>query len=698
MMKSLKEYRLDGKDLTVVFATMGDTLDLIYIGARLPDDEDLAGLSAAGQFGLHENQPDVPPIGGLLPEAKNGYAGRPAVRVRKDGHLVGTDCQLQGVATSGDSVTAIWIDHNVHLQVSVIWKLTPDDIITCKYCFTNIGEYELLMESASSLVLPLPARFDCVTSFPGRWAREMQETHHDLGRGAIEMRSSGGKPGFDPGNWLLFSGGINKGVIGCHICWNGDHLSHVEQSQDGRATLIMESILDADDSVLSGGGELQSADTLLTYASNQDELTHKFHRHVRDEILPHRAQWGPRKVHLNSWEALVFDLSEQSLMALADKAAALGVERFVLDDGWFKGRRSPHSGLGDWTVDADIFPEGLAPLIDHIKALGMDFGLWVEPEMMSPNSDLYRNHPDWCIHDNSGNRPTERHQLVLDLSRPEVMEYLASSINALLDNYDIAYIKWDHNRRLFPSGTAQANGYYELLTAIANANPNVEIENCSSGGGRVDLRSLRLAHRVWPSDNNDPIERLRINQSWTKFLPLEILGNHVGPSPNPISGRQTGMDFRAKVAMFGHMGVEAKPADMTDDEREILALHITLYKQWRDVLHSGQFWQLDHEDNNIYGQIVVDDDKAIAFSSQTSFAEHFNVSPVRLKGLEPDAFYTVKLPKPWPAKASRYLANPDLWSGKLVLSGRALMEQGLVLPLTHPETAWIITLEMKAKA
>jgi alpha-galactosidase len=698
MIGNLKEYRLDGKDLSVVFATMGDTLDLIYIGGRLPKDEDLKDLSAASQFGLHENQPDVPPVGGLLPEAKSGYAGRPAVRVRNDGHLVRTDFRLQEVATTGDSVTAVWIDHNVHLQVSVIWKLTPDDVITCKYCFTNTGEYELLMESISSLVLPLPARFDCVTSFPGRWAREMQETRHELGRGAIEMRSSGGKPGFDPGNWLLFSSGLNKGVIGCHICWNGDHLSHVEKSQDGRATLIMESILDADDSVLPGGGDLQSADTILTYALDQDELTRKFHRHVRDEILPRRAQWGPRKVHLNSWEALVFDLSEQSLMALADQAAALGVERFVLDDGWFKGRRSPHSGLGDWTVDADIFPEGLAPLIDHIKALGMDFGLWVEPEMISPDSDLYRNHPEWCIHDSSDNRPTERHQLVLDLSRPEVMEYLASSIKTLLDTYDIAYIKWDHNRRLFPSGTAQANGYYELLTAIANTNPNVEIENCSSGGGRVDLHSLKLAHRVWPSDNNDPIERLRINQSWTKFLPLEILGNHVGPSPNPISGRQTGMDFRAKVAMFGHMGVEANPADMTSDEREILVQHIRLYKQWRGILHSGQFWQLDHEGKNIFGQIVVEGNKAIAFASQTGFAEYFNVSPVRLKGLEPDVFYTVTLPRPWPVKASQYLADPDLWSGKLLLSGRALMEQGLALPLTHPETAWIITLEMKAKA
>jgi alpha-galactosidase len=620
------------------------------------------------------------------------------MRLRKGGESVDTDFRLQEVVTIDDNLTVIWLDPNIGLQVSALWKLMPDDMITCEYRFANVSENVFLLESAPSLVLPLPARFNRVTSFPGRWAREMQETHHDLSRAAIEMCSTGGKPGFYAGNWLLFHSTGGREVIGCHSCWNGDHLSHMEQDRDGRATLIMENMLDHVDAVLPVGGETRSANAIFGLAYDRDKLAQKFHRHVRDNILPRRSAWGPRKVHLNSWEALAFDLSEPALFALAEKAAELGVERFVLDDGWFKGRRNDKAGLGDWTVDPDIFPNGLGPLIDHIKSLDMDFGLWLEPEMVSPDSNLYRNRPDWCIHNDSGNRPTERNQLVLDLSRPEVMQYLKDVINALLDANDIAYIKWDHNRRLFPSGIAQANAYIELLTAIGKAHPNVEIENCSSGGGRIDLRSLGFAHRVWPSDNNDPIERLRINRSWTAFLPLEILGNHVGPSPNPITGRRTDMDFRAKVATFGHMGVEANPADMTGDERQILAEHIALYKRWRSVLHGGALWQLDHEDNNIYGQIAVSNGEAIAFVAQNVFAKNFNVAPVRLKGLEPDAYYCVKLPKPWPAKASQYLADREHWDGDLVLSGQALMQQGLALPLTHPESAWIITLERKANA
>ena len=698
MPNDFKTYRLDGKEISLVFTLVADVIDLIYFGARLPDGEDLAQMAASARFGPHENQADVPLVGGLLPETKNGYTGRPAVRLRKRGESVDTDFRLQEVVKSDDGLTAIWLDPTIGLQVSTLWKLMPDDIVSCEYRFTNMGKNVLLLESAPSLVLPLPARFNCMTSFPGRWAREMQETHHDLSRTAIAMRSTGGKPGFDAGNWLLFHSTDGLEVIGCHICWNGDHLSHVEQDRDGRATLIMENILDYVDAVLPVGGETRSANAIFGLASDRDKLAQKFHQHARDNILLRRYTWGPRKVHLNSWEALAFDLSEPALFALAEDAAELGVERFVLDDGWFKGRRNDKAGLGDWTVDPDIFPNGLGPLIDHIRRLDMDFGLWLEPEMVSPDSDLYRNHPDWCIHNDSGDRPTERNQLVLDLSRPEVMEYLKDAINALFDANDIAYIKWDHNRRLFPSGTAQANAYMELLTAIGEAHPHVEIENCSSGGGRIDLRSLGLAHRVWPSDNNDPIERLRINRSWTTFLPLEILGNHVGPSPNPITGRRTDMDFRAKVAIFGHMGVEANPADMSGDERQILAEHIALYKRWRSVLHGGALWQLDHEDNIIYGQIAVINDEAIAFAAQTVFAKNFNVAPVRLKGLEPDAYYCVKLPKPWPSKASQYLADRELWDGDLVLSGRALMQQGLALPLTHPESAWIITLERKANA
>jgi alpha-galactosidase len=365
----------------------------------------------------------------------------------------------------------------------------------------------------------------------------------------------------------------------------------------------------------------------------------------------------------------------------------------VLDDGWFSERRDDTTSLGDWTVSPDIFPNGLAPLVGRIHELGMDFGLWVEPEMVSPDSDLYRAHPDWCLHHESRDRPTMRGQLALDMACAEVRDYLFERLDALLRENAIAYLKWDHNRDLFPSPPGQADGFYALLDRLRAAHPLVEIESCSSGGGRIDCGVLAHCHRVWPSDNNDAIERLRIIPAWSQFLPLEVLGSHVGPSPNPITGRRLSMDFRAKVAIFGHMGVEADPARMSDKERMTLAAHIALYKQWRCVLHQGAMHRLTHPDPAIAGMMVTHEGKALALAAQTAFSAAFDAAPVRLTGLDPKARYRVTLPEPWPPKARHYLGKTDQWRKGLTLSGTALMTQGLALPLTHPETAWLIALE-----
>ena len=299
-------------------------------------------------------------------------------------------------------------------------------------------------------------------------------------------------------------------------------------------------------------------------------------------------------------------------------------------------------------------------------------------------------------------RPTQRHQLVLDLTRPEVGTHVFAQLDRLLTDQTIAYLKWDHNRELFPVANAagpvghrQTLALYALIDRLRAAHPMVEIETCASGGGRIDFAMLSRTHRVWPSDNNDPVERLRINAAWSRFLPREILGSHVGPSPNPVTGRQTAMDFRAKVALFGHMGVEADPAMMTEGERAVLTAHIALYKQWRDVLHQGVEHELPIRSATLFGSLCVADDgsRALALVAQTSFAADYHSERITLSGLDPDRVYRVTLPEPWPRKAARYLANSHQWRDGFTLSGRALAEAGLALPLTHPETAWLIAVE-----
>ena len=700
MAKAREYVRIDGAALTLVLALeAGGGADCIYLGTALPASEDLAMLAGAGARGRHESQPDVPPRPGLMPERKGGWSGAGALALRRGGARLETDLQVSGWEADARRITVRFSDALAEVTAELRWQIGAGDVVETRVTLTNCGNTPLEVERLAALALPVPQHFTEQTSLAGRWASEMQETRRPIAPDGVMRESAIGKPGFGGGNWLLLH--AEDAVLGAHLAWSGDHWLALETdcqgAGDGRTLLLMGAVLAPGQSVLAGGQSIASPTAVFTFAPNRSALAQAFHAHVRHAVLPQRPGWGPRKVHCNSWEALGFNLSEPGLMALAEDAASLGIERFVLDDGWFGGQQQRRcddtTSLGDWFVSSDVFPQGLGPLIARVHALGMDFGLWVEPEMVSPQSDLYRAHPDWCLHVEGRTRPTMRGQLALDMARAEVRAYLFARLDALLRENAIAYVKWDHNRDLFPAGASQTDGFYALLDALRAAHPHVEIESCSSGGGRIDLGVLARTHRVWPSDNNDAIERLRIIPAWSQFLPLEVLGSHVGPSPNPITGRRLAMDLRAKVALFGHMGVEADPARMTDTEHACLTAHIALYKQWRCVLHQGTLWRLAHPDPNIAGMMVTHDGKALALVAQTAFAPVFDAAPVRLAGLEPEARYRVTLPEPWPPKARHYLATPDQWRAGLTLSGTALMTRGLALPLTHPETAWVIALE-----
>lgn len=695
----MEHVRLDGDGLTLVFAiARGGAADLAYCGPRLPDGEDLAALAVAGARGKHESQPDVPPVPGLLPERKDGWSGTPALALRRAGRRVDTDCRVSCWQATAQAITISFADALACVDVTADWRIGAGDVVTAQVSARNTGDGPLEVECLAALALPVPARFDELTSYTGRWAAEMQEQFRAIAPDGLVRETAIGKPGFSGAGWLLLHAG--EEVLGAHLAWSGDVwltlASDAQGSGDGRAMLLMGAGWDAGEVMLAPGEGFASPPALFALAPDRSRLAQAFHAHLRGAVLPDRARWGPRKVHLNTWEALGFNLTEPQLLALAADAASLGVERFVLDDGWFGGRRSDRSSLGDWQVSPAVFPDGLGPLIAHVEALGMDFGLWVEPEMVSPDSDLARAHPDWCLHSAGRERGTMRNQLALDLTRREVADHLFTVLDALLSEYPIAYLKWDHNRDLFPVDgirLGQTFGFYTLLDRLRAAHPDVEIESCSSGGGRIDCGVLARTNRVWPSDNNDAIERLRIIPAWSQFLPLEVLGSHVGPSPNPITGRRADMAFRAKVALFGHMGVEADPTRMSDAECVSLTRHIALYKAWRAVLHGGAWWRLDHPDSGVTGMIVTHGDKGLALAAQSGFAASFDNAPFRLAGLEPQARYRVTLPEPWPTKARHYLANPEQWRSGFTLSGAALMTQGLALPITHPETAWLIALE-----
>ena len=694
--------RCDSEHNSLLFDLRRGFAELAWIGAPVPANEDLFAICNSRSRGRHQCQPDRPEPSSIFPQSGWGYDGTPAVVLSEGGKAIHSRFTLSDVRQTGSNIYFTHSDPTSGATVDTEWSLMPTGILQAQVQIRNDGSKPFELVSLASLALPLPSWTSHVTRYSGRWAAEMQKQRHEICQGGFNAASFGGRPGFGGGNWVRIesaNASENHGhAIAAHLAWSGDHLLQVERNADSTSMLLMSAKLEPGEIILAPG-EIWRAPDCIVAVSNEGFSTtrHAFHRHVLAEMQTNLPSTTPRKVHLNTWEALSFGMDLPKLCALADAAAAIGVERFVLDDGWFNERRDDTSSLGDWTADAALFPRGLTELIDHVEQQGMDFGLWVEPEMISPDSDLYRAHPDWCIDVAGQPRPTQRNQLVLDLSRTEVSEYLYHRLDTLLRDHSIAYLKWDHNRDLFPragKGHAQVTALYALLDRVKAAHPHVEIETCASGGGRVDFAMLKRCSRFWASDNNDALDRLKINAGWFDFLPLRVTGNHVGPSPNPITGRCTSMDFRAKVAMFGHMGVEADPAAMSEEERASLTTHIAIYKQWRDVLHSGTLTVVDCDDAAVYGWFAWGENRGLAVVAQTQHATRFEVPPVRLTGLSPQSRYQIKLVEPWPKLAARHLANPDCWRDGLTLSGQVLAESGLALPLTLPESAWLISVEL----
>lgn len=693
--------RLDGDELTILFVTeSGRVPTIAYFGVRLPPDDDVQGLIAATRFGRHENQPDLPDG-----EATGrGLAGpahlAPVVSVRRAGTAIPVSFKLSGLIAVDRALTLLLTDPQTALDLRLDWRIAKGDVVRTATTLINSSCEPTGVDALMSVSMPLPDWAARLVRLTGRWAHEMDHVVTPLAAGAFTATEQGGRPGFGGGNWLVVDDGAataSQGrMIAAHLAWSGGHQAGIEQDEDGISWLQLGCLLRWDELNLAPGEQFRAPEACIAFsAAGRNGLRRAFHTHARSDVLPGRADWPPRLVHLNSWEALGFCLDQQTVEALATAAAAIGVERFVLDDGWFEGRTNDRTSLGDWRADARRFPAGLTPVINHVRSLGMDFGLWIEPEMISPHSELYKAHPDWCIHLPGRDRPTQRQQLVLDLTNPAVFDHLSRLIEGLLTDYAIAYLKWDHNRPLFPNpaGHRQTEALLRLIDRVRQSFPDVEIESCASGGGRVSFDMLSRCHRVWPSDNNDPVERLRIQAAWSLFLPPEVLGSHVGPANNPVTGRQAPIDFRAAVATFGHMGVEADPAAMGSADQQCLAAAIERYKAWRDVIHAGQWQELDLGAPGLFGQMILAGDRALALVASTAFGRAFQTQKVRLPGLQDDGRYRVRLLEPWPVKAARYLHDPDAWRTGRLLSGASLELSGLALPLTHPDTAWLIGIE-----
>ncbi|MFC3121344.1 alpha-galactosidase [Agaribacter flavus] len=642
----------------------------------------------------------------LSPCLGNGFTGHPGISLSDQGIAWSVGAKLVEVIQENDSqVKFVSVDKTRNIQLSHQLAFHRSNVLKASTTVTNLGETDISVNDCAAPTIAIPDHITKIMSFEGRWSYEFQTTSIDLFLGAYTRENRKGKTSHDnfPGV-VLHAANTNEDqgeCYGFHLAWSGNHRTRVELLPEQRTYAQMGELLGAGEITLAKDESYNSPELFVSYSSEGfNGLSQQFHRYVRTELLNPQFHNKPRPVHYNTWEGIYFDHDTETLKQLADIVADVGAERFVLDDGWFKGRNHDRAGLGDWIVDKAVYPEGLHEIISHVTGLGLGFGIWFEPEMVNPDSDLFRQHPDWVLSTEGNPQIAFRHQLVLDLTRQEVCDYLFSQMDAVLREYpQIEYIKWDMNRDINHTGDqngkscihAQTLAVYALIDRVKAAHPHVEIESCSSGGARIDYGVLQHTDRVWTSDSNDALDRLSIQRGASFFIPSNLLGSHVGPRECHITGRIMPIDMRISTAMFCHMGMEMDPRELSDAEKQALREGTGLYKTHRELIHTGDLYRYDTDGNNInFG--IVSQDKSQALFAYNSILESRRTQPpiYRFKGLDEGAIYEFNLV--WPTNLKEY--TPSLLStieGKH-FSGEALMHFGMQLPIVVPQSGLVFKL------
>lgn len=584
-----------------------------------------------------------------ITDGKPKLSGLPATYVEKEDE---TDTLIISLSDPLQKLT-------VELMYTAYREL---DVITRSIRIINEGAENVVLEKALSASVDFEtADYDLIT-LPGAWGRErhIERTALRSGIQSIESRRGASSHQNNPFMALAAKDATETtgDVYAFNFVYSGNFTAGVEVDQIFKARAYM-GLNDYDFSwILEHGKDFQTPEVVMVYSSKGfGEMSRTMHDLYRQYLVRGRYRDEVRPILANNWEATYFDFDEDKILALAKEASDLGVELFVLDDGWFGRRDNDDCSLGDWSVYKDKLPDGIAGLASRIKEYGMKFGLWFEPEMVSPDSDLYREHPDWCIHVPGRMRTECRNQLVLDLSRQEVRDHIVSTISHVLDTADITYVKWDMNRHMTELGSAGLDnrrqkempyrymlGLYEVLEKIVSSHPDVLFESCSGGGGRFDPGMLYYMPQTWTSDDTDAVERLFIQYGTSLAYPVSTMGSHVSAVPNHQAGRVTSMTMRGDVAMSGNFGYELDLMQLTEEEKETVREQIKQYKDLRTFVPSADMYRLmsPFEGNHTAWMFVSKDGKDI-FAAYFQILCEVNPGIRRMKftALNPEAMYEV---------------------------------------------------------
>ncbi|WP_237762648.1 alpha-galactosidase [Arthrobacter sp. ERGS1:01] len=691
--------------------TKSDSLPVVaYWGAELGhlDDASKARILADTMPVRATSEPDVPLPIGVLPEARQGWMGFPGIAGHRDGQGSFADmCNVTyhytpaGDPGTGQRLIARGLDVSGLLGVTLEIELLPSGLLRIRATVTNDGATEYRLEGLD-LALPIPGRATELLDLSGRHNGERRPQRRSLVDGTHLRENRRGRTGPDAAT-LLFAGtpgfDFARGEVwAIHNAWSGNQRVWAERTNGGRTFLGAGELLHSGEIALAPGAEYSSPWLYASYGEGLDAVSGRIHTMLR--ARPEHPPVG-RPITLNTWEAVYFDHSLPPLVELADLAARVGVERFVLDDGWFLGRRHDRAGLGDWIIDPTVWENGLAPLVDHVRSLGMQFGIWFEPEMVNPDSEMARNHPDWILGPQHRNAPLARQQLVVNTAHPEAFAYLRDRIVEVVTAHRIDYIKWDHNRDLVEpvnrtTGVAgvheQTLATYRLFDEIKAACPWLEIESCSAGGGRIDLGVVEHVDRFWTSDSNDPLERQRI-QRWTSLLmPPELLGSHVGAAKAHVTGRTSSMTFRAITALMGSFGIEWDLREASEEDLAELTAWIRHVKRLAPLIERGTLHRLETEHAHIAQSVVsADRSHAIVTLAAIDSPPHIPGPALRLAGLDPERRYRVtKVTIDGAVDTISARWQPSWWNEELVVQGSFLAKIGLPMPTLRPQEAALI--------
>ena len=541
------------------------------------------------------------------------------------------------------------------------------DAITRSVKVINEGVETIILEKVLSASVDFETSDFDFLDFHGGWGKErfLERTPVHHGVQSIDSKRGSSSHQLNP-FFVLASKECNEEygkAYGFNFVYSGNFVAGAEVDQVDKSRAFM-GINDYDFSwKLESGDEFQAPEVVMVYSGEGfGEMSRSFHKLYRKRLVRGKYRDEARPILVNNWEGTYFDFTEEKILGIASEAKELGIELMVLDDGWFGKRNDDKSSLGDWFVNTEKLPNGITGLAQKVNEMGLKFGLWFEPEMVSVDSELYRAHPDWCIHVPGRTRTETRNQLTLDLSRKEVCDYIVEAVSKVLDEAPISYVKWDMNRNMSELGSAGLPsdrqkemphrymlGLYDTMERVISAHPDVLFEGCSGGGGRFDPGMLYYMPQIWTSDDTDAVERLFIQYGTSYAYPISAMGAHVSAAPNHQTGRQTSLKIRGDVAMSGNFGYELDLMKFTDEEKEEVKEQVALYKELRTFVQSGDMYRLKspfediNNDGNDTAWMVISEDGNDIFAAYFRISCIVNGGIYRMKftALDPMAKYEV---------------------------------------------------------